>query len=430
MRPRSVIPVALLATVGSGTLAAHARPAESARTRALTIGVAPNPIFADDSVLVFGRLRGLAAGGKRVVLHRRLSSGARFRAVQHTVTDAHGFYEFVLAEDTVTTNQSWFVTAPGPSVRRSRTVHERVQPLLTLQASAATGETNHPITFTGQVTPARVHVGEQVLLQQLNGSAWGTIATATIAAGSNYTLAPAFPLPGDHDLRVKLAADASNTAGFSDPVTLTIEQAQRPYFTINASSPTIVEGQSATISGTLYKPGSTTPAPSTLVTLSARPVGGTFAPIATTLTGADGSYSFTESPIDDEIYQVGTTLTPPTQRATAALFVGVAPAVSLTASTTSAKVGQTVTFSGTVTPDEAGHVVYLERLGRDGAFHVAQTSFVGPASTYQFEVTAPVAGTQTLRAFIPGSEGHLAGESAIVTLNISGTPRLSELPSA
>jgi hypothetical protein len=436
VRVRSLIPLWLMAAAAPAALAAQrsagapAEPVARVAAGGLTIHVVPNPSLAGEAVLVYGRLGESGAVGKRIVLHERARAGARFRPRQSTLARSGGFYEFALAAGAVTTSHTWFVSSPSTGGQRSRTVLERVEPLLTLEASAATGDTKHPITFSGSVTPAGVHVGEQVLVQQLAGSAWQTIARATIGPGSSYSVAKAFPLAGEHDLRAELLGDGLNEAGVSDTLTLTIEQAQHLAFTIAASAPVIVAGGSTTISGLLFRPDSSTPAPLHSVMLWGRRPGGAFAPLATTLTAPDGSYSFTESPLTNEVYQARTSATASTERTTSELFVGVAPTLTIAAFPDTADVGGTVTFTGTVTPDEAGAVIYLERQGTDGAFHLVRTGIVNALSTYQFPVTVGAAGTQVWRAFTPGGEGHLAGHSASVAVTVSLPPALSELPAA
>ncbi len=85
--------------------------------------------------------------------------------------------------------------------------------------------------------------------------------------------------------------------------------------------------------------------------------------MAFTTTGSDGSYSFSQAPTENTLYQVRTTQAP--RRHSAVLFEGVRDVISMTGPST-ATVGQKVTFTGTVLPDKAGHVIYLQRLGKDG----------------------------------------------------------------
>ena len=183
---------------------------------------------------------------------------------------------------------------------------------------------------------------------------------------------------GDHVVRVLFPRDARNISGTANPVTEVIQQKQIPGFSINTSDQLISYGQSVTISGVLDEPSSTTtPEPSgTPVTLWARNAfQNQFTPVADTTTGSDGSYSFApQMPINNTVYQVRTTLAP--RRHSAVLFEGVQDVVSMTPSSTTSEVGGKVTFTGTILPDQAGQVIYLQRLGADGDWHNEEIRFV------------------------------------------------------
>jgi hypothetical protein len=399
----------------------------------LTIVATPNPIFSGDDVLVYGQLNVTDPAGKQVVLHGRASPLAPFTVLKQTTADSRGFYEFAGAGGPVETNQSWFVTAPGRF--RSRTVHERVASELTLAASSTDGQTREPLTFTGHVDPAGFHVGQQVRLQRLvgdTGSAWKTIGHASIDSSGNFTISQSFLLPGADDLRASLGGNASNTPAVSDTLTVTIEQAQKPLFTIATSASLLDAGGTATISGTLYQVGSPeTPLPGTSVALWGKRLGGgVFAPVTAipATTAPDGGFSFTVTPTVNEIYQARTALGPGRRRS-AQLFEGVRDVVTLSPSVTSVDVGGTVSFSGTVTPDKAGHAVYLERLGADGAFHVVAARFVGATSAYEFSYTVGSAGTKTFRVRIAGGPENVGAVAPTATIT-AVMPPLSSLPLA
>ena len=78
--------------------------------------------------------------------------------------------------------------------------------------------------------------------------------------------------------------------------------------------------------------------------------------------------------------------------------------VTLTASSTSSKVGKSATFSGSVTPNEAGDVIDLEQLGADGHFHTVQSASVDGGSAYAVALTFGSPGTQTFRVMAPGEQ--------------------------
>ena len=430
MRMRVVVPASLLAVlaVAAGAESVSAAPEHSA---ALTINATPNPIFAGDGVLIYGQLNEVNPDGKTVVLHRQLGAGSTFATEGSTLTNAEGFYEFTRADGIVTTTRSWYVTSPGGL--RSRTVHESVAALITVAASATESDTNSPLTFSGGVTPD-LHAGETVLLLEqtgLTGDGWSTIGHGAVDTSSSYEITRSFLEPGVLELRTYFGGDKHNAAASSDPVTVVIQQAENPAFTIDTSEPTIDIGKSVTISGVLHEPGSATvPLPATSVSLWGHTAGGTYLRIASAITGSDGSYSFTKTPAYNETYQVRTTFIPPPRRETAQLFVGVRDGVSLAANATTAMVGGTVTFTGTVMPNKVGHVVYLERLGTGANYHIVMTGAVATGSTYSFAWTFGAVGTKVFRVLVTGGDANVSGVSPMVTVSVSGVAPVSSLPPA
>jgi hypothetical protein len=425
MRPRFVALASLLAAafvIGMTTVASAAPH----HNRGLTINATPNPIIAGEGVLIYGQLRGTDIAGQRILLYHRLAGRPHFSLVGVTHTDSHGFYEFTRAEGVVLTRRNWFVRGPGAT--HSRTVHERVAALVSLSSDVTQQDTNHPIVFSGHVTPD--HAGQRVLLQAQNGASnnWHTLKAGRLNGASNYTIAERWRTPGVRDVRVVFPGDFRNNRGESDPVTVDIQQAQVKGFSINSSDPIIAFGQSATISGTLDMPGSNNPEPNTPVNLCTRTAQQTqFTCGTASMTGADGSYSFSVSPTSNTVYVVKTTLPP--DRHSARLFEGVQDLISITPSATSTTVGQVVTFTGTVTPDKAGDVIYLERLGKDGHWHVVEVRTVNAASGYQFGWKFGNSGTAVFRTRIPGDPANVGAASPAVTITVAPAP-VASLPPA
>jgi hypothetical protein len=402
----------------------------------LTINATPNPIIAGQSVLIYGQLNGPNSADQTIVLFHRVHPNHFFTVISRTTTDSHGFYEFTRPDGLVRTNRDWFTRAPALDARvHSRTVHERVAALLSLAASSPSADTNTPITFSGEVSPN--HAGEAVFIQKQvadNGNGWKTIQRARLVAApdgnSSYSVPIRFRVPGDYELRTVFRSDPRNIRAASDPTTVSIQQAQVPDFTINTSDPIIDYGSSATISGTLYLPGTTTPDPNVSVTLWGRTAHQPFRTIGLpAMTDANGSYSFTVDPTFNTIYVVRTTNRPPAHRSTATLFEGVRDVVSLTSSAPNPIVGQTISFSGTVSPDKAGHAVYLEELGVDGNWHVIEAGTIRNDSTYSLPWTAGQAGTFQFRTRVPGGPHDVSGVSAPVTETVT-VPPVASLPPA
>jgi hypothetical protein len=396
----------------------------------LTIAAVPRQIIAGEGVVIYGRLLGQNNGGQTIRLYHHLDGSHRgFTFVGTATTDSSGYYEFLRQEGIVYTNRDWFVR--GPDRAHSRTVHERVQALLSVAASATSGDTAKPILFTGHVTPN--HAFERVFLQKQNASGddWSTVATGFIGPGSNYTISHRFRIPDAYTLRVVFRGDARNTRSVSDSVNVLIQQAQVPGFSIETSSPIVEEGGSTVISGVLDQPGTTTPEPGAVVQLWGRHPGQPSRVLADTTTGQDGRYAFNQAGLATNTVHYVTTLRLPhsPRRHSARLFEGVKDLVSMQASPSSTTTGQTVTFDGTVLPDKAGEVIYLQRLGKDGDFHTVEVGFVRYNSTFEFRWTLGSPGTDTFRARI-ASDGENIGASSPPVSVTATAPAATSLPPA
>ncbi len=164
------------------------------------------------------------------------------------------------------------------------------------------------MTFSGTIFPAHVH--QRVLLQEENstsGNGWQTIASGYTTDASAFSITHRFRSAGGYTLRAFFPADPRNIASQSDALNLTVQQQQNPSFTINGSAPTIVNGQSVSITGTLYAAGSTTTVPPGVsVTLYGRQGTGPFRAITGTTTDSSGNYSFTQMPLHNMVYHVQT----------------------------------------------------------------------------------------------------------------------------
>lgn len=290
------------------------------------------------------------------------------------------------AASVVTSNRSWFARGPGDV--HSQTVHEQVAPLLTLAASTQLATTGQKVIFTGSVSPN--HRFERMLLQEQNnlaGNGWKTVASTFTNGGSQFSLSHGFVFPGAHTLRAYFSGDPRNVAGASDPVTVLVQQAQIPSFTIHSSAPIIPEGQSATITGVFNHPNT-------------------------------------------EVTLYGKLKATAEKRHSAELFQGVQDLLTISASSMTATVGGTVTVSGTVTPDKAGHSIYLQRFGSDNHWHNVAMGTVMPGSTYSFTYTFGRMGTVALRARIVADPDNIGAVSAPATITVTGLAPVTSLPPA
>jgi hypothetical protein len=151
------------------------------------------------------------------------------------------------------------------------------------------------------------------------------------------------------------------------------------------------------------------------VTLFAKEHGSQFAAVAHTTADGSGKYSFTQTPVHSTLYQVrsGT-------KRSAQLFEGVKDLLTANVSATTVDAGQPVTFSGTVSPNKSGHVIYLQRRNPSGgSFHTVQVAHVGAGSTYSITRRLFNPGSKVFRVFIPGGPLNQGATSQPFTIVVN-----------
>jgi hypothetical protein len=424
MRVRVTVLVAAVVACASAAIPSIAAAHGPIRDRALTIHNSPQSIVAGDPVLIYGRLLGRGSANQRIVLWHRINPQTRFTVIGRARTDSSGRYEFTRQNGIVQTNRSWYVT--GPALSHSQTVHEQVSAEVTLTPSATEASTRHPITFTGQVSPG--HAGQTIDLEAQRGDSnnWNTIKTARLDGSSSYSIPVAWRFPGPRNVRAVFPGDPRNTRGISAVSSVIVEQTEVAGFTIQSSSPIVLNQTPATISGTLLASSGSTAEPGVSVALyTSQPGRHDWSETQTTTTGLDGSYSFTVQGSTNELYQARTTFAP--LRDSAVVFQGIQDVVSITSSAAAAVVGQQVTFSGNVSPGKPGDAVYLERLGKDGNWHIVESSTLDQASDYSIGWTFGTPGAKQVRVQGLGDSQNVTGVSASVPITVT-LPPVGSLP--
>jgi hypothetical protein len=431
-RPLALIGAAGAVAVGGMSSSALAPAVASAAPGyRVTLAVAPDPDVSGDPLTMVGTLsnaRGLPVQGVRLELYHRVDPVPFFSPVQRTRTGPGGFYQIDRAEGVVVSNREWFIVALGRRdqvLASSRVVHERVFAALTLSASASNVETGQPVVFSGTVSPR--HAGERVILERQvgqNGDSWHRIGVGGIEANGGFSISHTFRRPseaGPATIRVEFPGDIRNIRSFSEPVEITIHQAENANLTLSPSSPTIVVGESVTLSGQLVKSAKGEVGKQT-TTLYARVEGQPYKPVATTTTAADGSFSFVQVPSYNTDYEVkagGET--------SAVVFEGVHDTITATASTSSGSVGQVITISGLVIPTHVGHIVYLELRNAAGHYQTIQVTFVGADSAYSFSHQLQSTGVKNYRVYVPGGPYNLGAASAPLEVSVAPATSLPML---
>jgi hypothetical protein len=451
MRSRMLIPAAMAVTVllALAPASAFAYKHHSPRGRCgVSMQVAPTHIVAGDSAIVFGRLRcdrRAKVGGQEVKLYAHLVGVPGFTAVQSTTTEGRGFYEFSPADSTIETSRYFFVRSHGA---RSATKPIRVAAQVTLNGPAEgqllTGFPNR-VTFTGSLPPA--DAGARVILQRQNaltGNQWRHIDSGVVEPSGDFTIVHTFVVPGDANIRVLVRSQGRNVPSESNVLAYSVSQAQNPDLTIQASADPIAFGETVTISGKLTSGGA---GPITLLAHTARQGG--FAPVAQSSTNAAGEYTFpAQAPVNSTFYKVqaapvsscaglppGASCPPAAARSrkvsSAVLYEGAKDTLTAQAAPTTVQAGQSVTFSGAVSPEHVGHVVYLERQNaHDPGFHVVQVAIVGAGSTYSITHRLYDTGSKVLRVSIPGDPDNEGTVSQPFTIQVTSAPASALTPEA
>ena len=406
---------ALALMAPSAALAHRHRSRGSCR---IEMQVAPHHTTAGEPIVVFGRLRCAGGGeeGQTVQLFHHLAGAPGFSYVQSVSTGTGGYYEISDADGVVESSRAFFVVSDGA---RSRVQQVRVGAQVTLSGPAEgsqllTGKPNE-VTFTGTVKPA--DAGALVVLQRQdaeNGQSWHHIGNTTVSAAGTFTLAHVFVVPGDANIRVLVRSQGRNVPSTSNVIAYEISQAQNSALSIEASSDPIVVGQSVTFKGKLA--GGAT---GTRVQLLEHTRHGRFSAVAETTANAAGEYALApQSPLHSTFYEVKAG-----GQTSAVLFEGVRYLLSAEPSATSVQQGQPLGISGSVSPEHAGHVVYLEAQNASGSgFHVIQVGFVGAGSTYVLHHRFYVPGDRTLRVFIPGGPENEGAASQTFTVDVTAAP--------
>jgi hypothetical protein len=419
----SAAAIALLALAPAGASAAGRHSTHRIRHAAVgncrvTLSVAPRLITSGESVAAYGRLSCPTPAeqeSQTVTLYEGAETPGYTVAGTGT-TNKEGFYKVETAP--LSANSVFHVVA-GTTTSRQRSVRVAAQVALKgpaegsqLIAGRHTGSSGR-ITFTGTVSPE--DVGAFVVLQRENattGNEWHPIEFGRVGAAGSFSITHRFVVPGDADIRVLVRSRGRNIASPSNVLTYEISQAQNPALTIDASADPIPYGQPVTISGKADVSASET------VTLLAHTAHqGGFAPVAQVQTNPSGEYQFpAQSPVYSTYYEVrGGDLS------SAVLYEDVGDALTATLSpATTIQAGQTLTFEGSVSPNHAGHVIYLERENAAGtAFHVVEVSTLTSGSTYTIAHTVYTTGTSVFRVRIPGDPQNGGAFSQPFTIDVT-----------
>jgi hypothetical protein len=187
-----------------------------------------------------------------------------------------------------------------------------------------------------------------------------------------------------------------------------------------SSSPALVTyGSTASLRGRLLDAHSGTGLGNESIALFTRKHGATaWSYLGTALTHSDGRYSYTIAPRLNRDYLADFDGSDHTGSAAGPIEVKVAPWITLTANRYTGAQGSTFVLSTSVTPDEAGASVRLQRY-YGGAWHTIASRTLSTSSRTSFSVRPRTVGYLSYRVLRPASGGRVAGTSPAVKLHVT-----------
>jgi hypothetical protein len=431
--------VAVVAAATSLTLAsavASARGTHEHRGRGhgsgchISLNVAPRLVTDGEPTVAFGRLLCATEAeevNQTVTLYQSsvTSPGYSVAGTALTETTAPGYYKIPTGD---LSSNSIFYVAAGTAQSGHRLVKVAAQVTLVgppegvVPTALRTGRHN-TVTFKGTVGPA--DGGALVVLQRQNaikGNEWHRIGFGQVTKEGSFSISHTFIVAGDANIRVLVRSGRRNVPSPSNVLGYEIVQAQNPQLTIESSANPISYGQSLSVSGVVADAPNT---PVQLLARSAQSVG--YIQVGEVKTDASGAYTFpAQAPLVSTYYRVQGA-----GKRSAVLYEGVKFVLTAGVSEPTVQSGGELTFSGTVTPDETGHVVYLERENPDGlGFHVIEEGSVTAASTYSIVHKFYDVGTSIVRIKVPGGPLNATTDSTPFTITVTPAPAASLTPEA
>jgi plastocyanin len=219
----------------------------------------------------------------------------------------------------------------------------------------------------------------------------GSFASPVLKPGESFS--QAFPKSGKFGYHDSLFTSRKGTVTVNAPPA---------NVTLQAGATTLVYGNSTTISGAVTNQLTNEP-----VTLTSQPYGKGTQSLATTMTQANGTFSFGVSPTIQTSYQAHwrTTNSPAVQ-------VNVAPRVGF------GQRGRLYIAKVTSDLGYAGHFVWVQRKAPFGSFRSVKRIYLGASSRAVFRVRIPK-GRSILRLVLPAGQaglGYVQGISRLVAV--------------
>ena len=224
-RPVRALVAAICAAVTGLSLGSGAAPAlGAAPTPALTAAATPATALTHSVFYLTGKA--VPRGPGVVTLQRYV--GGQWKQLTHKTTSAAGTYGFALRATTTVGTTIYRVTRPGAgSVKTlvSRTVH--VYATKTAFKVSATAPTSVASGAAIKVTGTVAKATGTVVLEELQGTAWKSVATAALSSKSTFAFSRVLA-PGKHQLRVRKPWSTTIAQGTSKAMAVTVKPPIQP----------------------------------------------------------------------------------------------------------------------------------------------------------------------------------------------------------
>lgn len=314
--------------------------------------------------------------------------------------------------------------------------------ILSINATPSTLNAGEEVRISGNLT--ETSTGKLVPFQRItlqmseDGASWKSVTSMLTKTGS-YNISRIMKDPGTFYFRTFSSGNRFYAPATSPVVMVTVSSPAGPKATslsILAAPHTLLQGESATVSGTLSAVQSGAGIPGQRIVLSSSPDGVSFTPVGTLFTAPNGTYSITlmmntpgkisfRAAYEGNNTYSGSTspvaavdVTTPQQKATT---------LSLAALNTTLPLGKTLNLTGTLKESQGSKAipdafVTIQYSADGGAWSLLGQKITNSTGAYSLDHTPIAAGTYQYRALYAGSAMYTASESPAVSVTFSPLP--------
>jgi C1A family cysteine protease len=411
---------------------------ESSSSSTLTATASPTTVTVNQNFTINGTLRNGTTGiANATITLQRSTNNATWSNVTTNVTDATGTYQFSNNESAAGTyyyrtaydGNATYTTATSNTVNVNVT---KIPTTLTIAASNTTPVVNQQVTFNATLSNGTTPLsGENITIYHyLNNVRYNDTTNTTNTTGQ-ITVTTSFGSPGQRTYYATFAGDSSYQAKTSSVVTINVITVTKLANALTIAAPaSALTKQNFTVNGTLS--ASAVGIGNATVTLQRSTNNAAWSNVTTNVTDATGTYQFSNNESAAGTYYYRTaydgnaTYTNATSSVVTVNVTKAATALTLTASTTTPAVNQSVTFNATLTssgaalPSESVTIYhYLNNVRYNDTTNTTNT-------TGQITVTTSFGspGQRTYYATFAGDSSYQATTSTVVTVNVTNVTKM------